>query len=293
MRNLLHSINGIGQQQSPYGGGGFCRLHFVVEVPAVATLPIDLDRCSPFLEPLVPRHTSESRRAAALSTRVLRVAATRDHAKIAPAVVEPVAVNVVRNQSIAVSESQKFTVQTDLPPAPVSVNHAIPTRVSAGQVPSPLPNDGQIVGVYQGIGTNRPVHPRKRDAKRPIRLIHWGGHRQIARLGAGASLQRAVIRHGERFAARAAGQFDAITEAVREAPSSAEPGSSSRDSVLCGEEFLAALLADTQDGTLTGHWEASLPGVAPPDVDASRGYSRCTNFTTRDAVSVICFGTLS
>lgn len=293
MSDLLHSINSIGQQQSSSGCGSLCRADFIVEVPEMTAFPIGLDRRGPLRQSLVPRNAAKARRAPALSARVLRVVATRNDAEIAPAIVEPVAVDVICDQPVAMSKPQKLAAQAYLPPSPVGIDCAISACIPARQVPAPLPHDGGVVSVNHRVCHKHPVRSRKRDEERSVTLIQRRGGQQVTCPGACAGRQRSVVRNVESTPARIADQFDAMTKAGREAAPAAESCSAGIDPVLCGKELPAALFTDTKNGTLTGHWEASLPGVAPPDVDASRGYLRCINSTTNATFMVAAFGTLS
>lgn len=283
---LAVSVHSVGQEAAtgfPRGVGG---LNLVGESTDNMVSGTNLHLGEPPARALVPAHATMGRGGAHESGNVLTVPGLRYGSQIRATAVQPVPVDVVPlNRVVGGRQSQQRSMKQDSMTAPVALlfTHGIPVLV---HVPAPLSDPSSISLVNKGMGAERPFMSLEGDERSQAVFAEFDGMRSHV-TGSQTARRRAVVSDadpvwlpGQLRSAVVAGARDSRTRTEDSslfgevvAPHRAEQSLARIYGADAGEKVCAALAADTRDGTLWLHREASLPGVGPGRLQPRRGMS--------------------
>ena len=163
---MLRSVRSVGHQASTCLLNGNGCFGLTTEVADQDLLSLNSDTCSPSLGVFVPIYAPVRGERSGLTGKILHLFRSCYRSEVRPSIVEFVPVAVIDFHPIPTSQSEQFSMQTELMERPFT------SGISVVQRPSPLVDELSIGSVDEGVGSNGSVSGPERYADSDIIGLH-------------------------------------------------------------------------------------------------------------------------
>lgn len=160
-------INRVRQQLATSIPRNICRLALILKESEVLQLTVHSDISHPLTGVGMPGYPSVRRRCSGIRADVLGIGLPCDSPQISPAIIQPVAVDVIGYKSVAADKAEQFSMQRGrfISTASFHVPSGVPVLRN---VPSPLIHPLYIIGVDESVCGYRPFAVQQRDTDGPV-----------------------------------------------------------------------------------------------------------------------------